>query len=310
MWVEKLRRQMVRENRIYIIPSGQGFLFLFAIVVQILVAATYNNNLIFALGFFMFAVFVVSMLQTHYNIKGVRLQMLSAGEGFAGDPIPLHFQLVQKRARFKRNLEIRTKSKTMTTVRRLRENLAPSERQKTCQIDVVCAQRGVYNLPDIILETYFPLGLFRAWKVFRFPVKVTVYPRPRGLGLLEPSPYQAGTDTQGHRSSPDGDFGELKKYLMGESYHQIAWKHYARTGELFTKVHWGDDHRHYKIPWVRPGVRDVEGELEMISGYIQSAMDENATFEMATDTRMFEPGQGLEHAKACWRELASYRRPA
>lgn len=307
--LETLRRKMVRENRIYIMPSLSGTLFLAAVMVMILTAATYNNNLIFILGFFMFSVFVVSMLQTHYNVKGVRLEFASAEEGFAGDPLTVHFYLTQKRAKFKRGLEIRTASRRIPTLRRQRHDLHPAETSRICSLDVLIRHRGIHPLPDIILETYYPLGLFRAWKVFRFDARLVVFPRPDQSRSLAPSSFESGQEDLGLRTSPEGDFGELKEYHMGESYRQIAWKHFARTGDLYSKVHWGEEHKHYVIPWLQRGTdrRSEEAELSRISGWIKTALEENATFEMETPAMRIDPGKGIDHARRCWRELAAYK---
>jgi uncharacterized protein (DUF58 family) len=309
MDLEQLRHKMVRQNRIYIMPSGRGMMFLGAIVVVILTAATYNNNLIFILGFFMFSVFVVSMLQTHYNIKGVRLDFASAEEGFTGDPLTVTLHLTQKRAKWKRGLEIRTGSKRIPTLSRRRVDLDPKETAKLCSIDVRVQDRGVWALPPVILETFYPLGLFRAWKVFRFDAQLTVYPRPDTSQVLVPRSFESGQEDLGLRTSPEGDFGELKAYLQGESYHQIAWKHYARTGDLYTKVHWGEDHKHYVIPWSVSGKdqNEIEAALKRLSGWIKTALDENASFEMETPSLRIDPGRGLDQARKCWRQLAEYK---
>ncbi len=309
MRIEKFRRSMVRQNRIYIIPSGQGLLFLAAVVVLILTAATYNNNLIFILGFFMFSVFVVSMLQTHYNIKGVRLNFASAEETFAGDPLTVHVELSQKRAKWKRQLRIRTASKKIPTITQRREDLLPTDSSRICSFDIKVEQRGLHRLPDVILETYFPLGLFRAWKVFRFDQILVVYPKPDVSKILVPGNFESGQEDLGLRTSPEGDFGELKNYLKGESYRQIAWKHYARTGDLYSKVHWGDEHKHYVIPWLVRGrnPQEIESSLKVISGWIKTALSENATFEMETPNLKIDPGRGLDQARICWRQLAEYK---
>ncbi len=307
--LEQLRRRMIQSNRIYIIPSGRGFLFLAAIVILVLTGATYNNNLIFLLAFFMFAVFVVSMLQTHYNIKGVRLQFGSAEEGFEGDPFTLHMELVQKRARHKRNLEIRLASKKFVNVSHNREEILPQESAKLVRIEVRAWRRGIHKMPDVILETYYPLGMFRAWKVFRFDASLVVYPRPEVKQALVPRSYESGHEDLGLRTSPEGDFGELKNYIMGESYHQIAWKHYARTGELYSKVHWGEEHKHYVIPWLAsgPAGAEVESALRTMSGWIKTALEENATFEMESPAQKIEPSKGVDHARRCWRALAEVK---
>ncbi|MGE4132956.1 MAG: hypothetical protein AB7F86_15045 [Bdellovibrionales bacterium] len=216
---------MFRTNRIYIMPSGVGFLFLGIIVVMILTAATYNNNLIFLLGFAMFSVFVVSMLQTHYNLKGVRLDYRGSEEAFEGEDQSVTFELRQKRAKTKTDLLIRTGSSAVPVSQPQRYHLKPTESTKMIKVSLKAAKRGLTPLPVIILETYFPLGLFRAWKIFRFEAQLVVYPRPVLHRGLQPDPYEDGDDDLGLRHSPEGDFGELKPYRAGESYHQIAWKH-------------------------------------------------------------------------------------
>ena len=304
--MERLRRTVVRENRIYIIPTSRGFLFLAMVVVLILTAATYNNNLIFILAFFLFSMFIVSMLQTHYNLRSVRLDFASSEEGFEGDRIGLNFYLLQKRPGEKRAIWLRSRSKQFKTVSSYPENLNPHEMSKPIKIEISAWKRGVFPLPEIVVETFFPLGIFRSWKIFRPEGEIVVYPKPQGLSALQPRPSESGDSELGLRAGPDGDFGELKPYRAGESYHQIAWKHYARTGDLYTKMHWGSEDKHYLIPWRAQG-RNFESGLRQMSAWIKQAVDENASFEMETPDRVIEPGRGFDHARHCWRALARVR---
>lgn len=299
---EQIRERTTRYNRIYIMPNGKGVLFLSCMIVLILTAATYNNNLVYILSFFLFALFFVSMLQTHYNLKGVRLEFLSADEAFEGDKLGLLLRIVQKRPRNKRALQVRTLSKRWKTSAPATEDLRPDEPYKPIRVLVDAFQCGVHKLPLMTLETYYPLGLFRAWKVFRFEGELVVYPKPVGDRPLLPVNFDYGEEDLGLRNSPDGDFGELKNYQRGESYHQIAWKQYARTGELYTKVHWGEDHKHFRIEW--DARKDFAGQLSQMSAWVQQAFEENATFEMELPTRRIEVGSGLDQARQCWRALA------
>ena len=293
----------MRENSIYILPSGRGLMFLAMIVVLILTAATYNNNLIFILAFLLFSLFVVSMLQTHYNLKGVRLQYVGCEDAFQGDTLSLLFHLIQTHPRNRKALRVRTRHKKFTTLRGGYEELRPQDSLRATRVEVLAWTRGQHKVPEIILETYYPLGFFRAWKLFRPEGEVVIYPKPLARASLEPTAFDLGENELGLRNSPDGDFGELKNYLPGESYHQIAWKHYARTGQLYSKVHWGAEHRHYIIPWDSKA-SDLERELMQMSAWVKSANDESASFELETPSSKIEPGQGIAHARLCWRALA------
>ncbi len=294
----------IRENRIYIMPTGNGSLYLAGIVVLILTASTYNNNLIFILAFFLFAVFFVSMLQTHYNLKGVRLQYISAEESFSGDAIGINVYVEKKRARTKKGLSVRSSSKTFVTRKPARVELRASDQLTPARFEVTAWKRGLHKVPTLIIETQYPLGLFRAWKVFRPKAELIVYPQPNSDSHIQPRSYDRGEQEQGIHLSPEGDFGELKPYLPGESYHQIAWKHYARTGALYSKTHWGAEDRHYVIPWSAPNPGQLEKYLESMSAWVKKAQDENASFEMDTPLASIQPGRGIDHARVCWRALA------
>lgn len=301
-WEERLKKR----QSIYIIPSARGFLFLSAIIVMVLTAATYNNNLIYIVAFTMFAAFVISMVQTHANLKAVTLEFGSADEAFAGSPLNLIFFLKQRRATPKRGLKIRTASKFFPTLTESRSFFAEGERSKPVRMQIQAWKRGIHRMPPVVLETYYPLGIFRAWKVFYFDVQLVVYPELKGNRELEPSPAWQGEEEAGLKVAVDGDFGELRKYQQGESYHQIAWKQYARTGRLYSRVHWGGEDRHYQLNW-NPQGQDQETHLSQMGLWIQKALAENATFEMIVPNAKIEIGQGVEHARRCWRILAEVK---
>jgi uncharacterized protein (DUF58 family) len=296
--------QFLKQNRIYIMPTKRGGMLLAVIVIMILTAATYSNNLIYLLAFFLFAIFFVSMIQTHYNLKDVELRLLSTSEVFEGEPLNILFSIEQKRSRNKQGLIIRSGDpRRWKSVFIEPENLRLDEPAKTVRAVIHAYRRGVHAVPRFYLETTYPMGLFRAWKVFRQEAKLLVYPKPVGKSDLQISNSDRGDHENGLRGSPEGDFGELKNYQTGESYHQIAWKHYARRRKLYTKVHWGGENRHYSIPW-NPGAQDVEIYLQQMSAWIQMAMESEASFEMNLPGRSIESGAGFEHAQTCWRALA------
>ena len=298
------RPPWVRENQIFIVPSGRGLIFLALILVMVLTAATYGNNLIFILSFFLFALFVVTMLQTHSNLNGARLEFVGAEEAFAGGSLRIVLRLHQQRARARDGLWVRSRSRRFRTLLNERETMVAEERTKTVRVEVLAWRRGAHDLPEFILETYYPLGLFRAWMGYRPQGQVIVYPAAEGARVLELDEGQRGERDSGLRNTPDGDFGELKPYRAGESYHQIAWKHYARSGELLTKVHWGSDRRHYRIAWNPQPGEDLETYLKQMSRWIVNAMEEDASFELQTPQSRLEPGRGADHAKAGLRALA------
>ena len=280
-------------------PTGRGLTFLTLIVVQILTAATYNNNLIFILAFFLFALFVVSMLQTNDNLRDVDLTYAGALGAFAGEPVTLAFQVSHRRGRDVPGLVVRLRKDALQTLEEGRTDLLAVDPAVTVRVECLSHRRGVFALGDVILESRAPHGLFRAWIVNRPPGEVVIYPRPVGDATLEPRLSAGGeSEVTGQADSPEGDFGELKPYRPGESHGQIAWKHFARTGELYQKTHWGAARPHYVIPWRGDG----EAELSQVSRWIERALEQGASFEIPA--RNLGPGAGDDFAHACWRDLA------
>ncbi|MNT62254.1 hypothetical protein D3C72_1999550 [compost metagenome] len=48
----------------------------------------------------------------------------------------------------------------------------------TVQLAALAQQRGWQPLPAVVVETRFPLGVFRMWTVFRSSENALVYPSP------------------------------------------------------------------------------------------------------------------------------------
>jgi uncharacterized protein (DUF58 family) len=304
MSFRKNRHRRTTQSRIYIIPSGRGLVFLGTDIILVLAAATYNNNLIFILAFFLAGVFFIAMVQTQFNLQGVQLRYLSAEEGFAGEGLNLLFQMTQKHPRVRRALMIRSLSRKWKTLSGTREDLNGEETLRPVRATMLAWRRGVHELPEIALESYYPLGLFRTWVVIHPEGQLIVYPKPKGDRHLEPlNSISGGQEEMGLGASPDGDFGELKPYKVGESYHQIAWKHYARTNQLLSKVHWGDVYKHYHLS-LRAEDAKKESELSQLSAWIQQAAVEHATFAMDLPQESIQTGTGMDHAHLCWRALA------
>jgi uncharacterized protein (DUF58 family) len=303
---KKLRRRRIRKPRIYIMPSGYGVVFLTIDLVFVMVGATYNNNLIFILAFLLFSIFVVSMLETHINMKSIKLKFKSAEETFVGEPMALFFQITQDGKRTRRQIIVRCANKSWGEFPPERVDLRSDEPTQPVKLTIQVRERGAHEIPAIIVETYFPMGLFRAWQYFRVPGEFVAYPRPEGLRVLTPRETRSGQEELGVSQSPDGDFGELRSHRVGESYHQIAWKHYARTGHLYSKVHWGSDRRHYDIPWDPRGL-ELESYLRQMSRWVQAATLENASFSMNLPSLEIESGEGQDQARICWRALARFK---
>ena len=109
-------------------------------------------------------------------------------------------------------------------------------------------RRGWLPLGRVMLETRFPLGLFRAWSYVEPDARCLVYPRPERSPLPPPS---AEAEAGGARSPTPGndDFAGLRGYQPADSPRHVAWKAVARSDELLTKQFTGEAAAELWLDW-------------------------------------------------------------
>ena len=129
--------------------------------------------------------------------------------------------------------------------------LQPGEKA-VARMALVCRRRGVYTLQGFRVQTDFPLGLMRAYSVFREDRSVLVYPQFTALARLD--------IPQGRRYQPGGV--ALASHL-GESLEFIGNRDF-REGDNVRDINWRASAR-----LDRPVVREYREEYFHRVGLIQ-----------------------------------------
>ncbi len=99
---------------------------------------------------------------------------------------------------------------------------------------VPAAQRGWLALGRVMLETRFPLGLFRAWSFVEPEARCLVYPRPERSPLPPPG-NEANAGSLRPQSIGNEDFAALRAYQRSDSPRHVAWKAVARSDTQNTR---------------------------------------------------------------------------
>ena len=100
--------------------------------------------------------------------------------------------------------------------------------QATAHVSFVPRARGLHAVPTLMAETRFPLGLFRAWTVWRPAAQVLVYPRPESDAPLPPRGPAGGrrADPRGQR----GRRGRRRARLPARRRDElVVWKKAAQA---------------------------------------------------------------------------------
>ncbi|HNJ83781.1 MAG TPA: DUF58 domain-containing protein, partial [Piscinibacter sp.] len=154
---------LLGQRNIYIVPTAAGLMFAATLVVLLLASINYQLNLGYVLTFLLAGSGAVSMHVTHGTLRGLTLRLRAPAPVFAGESALLEAVLTSPDgARFGIGLKLAdAQAATRTWID------VPAQGQASAQIGFVPAMRGLHALPALSIETRFPLGLFRAWAIWR-----------------------------------------------------------------------------------------------------------------------------------------------
>ena len=101
------------------------------------------------------------------------------------------------------------------------------------------AQRGIYEMGPLYIESRFPFGLVRARRTLRERESIIVCPQ---LGRLTPqwrrvieSDHHGLSGSFSRQGRSEGDYYAMRKWRSGDSTRWIHWRTTARLGELMVR---------------------------------------------------------------------------
>ena len=158
------------------------------------------------------------------------------------------------------------------------------------------------------LETRFPLGLFRAWSVWRPAAQVLVYPRPEQPAA--PLPGARPTDgAPGNARRADGSETEgIRAYRRGDPLKAVLWKKAAKAlasgGTLVCRDTSAAAQHELWLDWQACAGLAAEERLSRLAAWVLLAERGSARFGLGLPGRELPVGGGEPHRKACLEALA------
>jgi uncharacterized protein (DUF58 family) len=288
-------------RRVYIVPARLGLFFAATALVLLVGSINYALSLGFALTFLLAGSALAGMVQTARNLARMAISVGRATPVFAGEAA--QFRLVlDSQAPFDRPaILVRHLSSGAQVVVDV-----PRYSQVEAVLPVPASRRGWMPLGRVMLETRFPLGLFRAWSYVEPDARCLVYPRPERSPLPRPI-ADAASGTAQARALGNEDFAALRNYQRSDSPRHVAWKVVARTEEMLTKQFAGDAVRELWLDWsLLPGALGVEQRLSRLAGWVLLAEASGALYGLRLPGTEIEPGRGDSHSATCLRALALF----
>ncbi len=301
-----LRRQGIdqfpvtlRRRRLYILPTRAGLGFAVVVFAMLIAALNYGNSIALLLTCLLGGFALVAMHQCHRNLAGLNLVAAITSPAFAGDSGVLTVTLGNRSplARYAVALEA-------ASIERVTLDL-PAQSSQQVQLRVPAPRRGVVRIDRLQISTTHPFGLFRAWSWVHAPIRLIVYPRPRGV---RPAPQQAGGPA-GQAREPGAQKDEwlgLRPFREGDSPRQVAWKAYARGAPLLAKEYAASGSEQRIFDFDRIDGLEIEARLEQLARWIVDAEARGERYELVLRETHLPAQHGPDHRRRALTVLALY----
>ena len=285
------------QRRIFILPTLRGLGFALLIVLLLLIAFVYNNNLAYLLGFLLASIFFITILHSFKALNGLIVQAGFNQPVFAGDTAVFHFYVRNPSFLGRHALEITLQESRMFDL--------DAQQSASLALPVATLRRGWLDCGTVTLASHYPLGMFRAWSPLRFNSKVLVYPQPVTRG--RPFPECVGEDARMGRSLKRGDeFYGLKTYQAGDSIRQIHWKSFAKGQEVQSKHYAAAVSQELWLDYAEVPGSDVEERIGQLCRWIIDAEQGGVRYGLRIPGYSIAPSQGVTHYHVCLQTLAQF----
>lgn len=292
-------RIVLRHRRVYILPTRIGWLFGATVGILLVGSINYALQLGFALTFLLAGMGLVGMVHTTRNLARLSVSAGRVEPVYAGESAQFRLHLENLEPHDRPAILVRHLERGAQTVLDLAGRAVAD-----AVLSVPATQRGWLPLGRVMLETRFPLGLFRAWSTAEPDVRCLVYPRPERAS--PPVPRAAG-DAGAARTQAQGndDFSGLREYQPQDSPRHVAWKAVARSDLMLTKQFAGAAGSEMWLDWAAlPPAMQTEQRLSRLAGWVIAAELSGARYGLRLPGCALAPERGESHRAACLRALA------
>jgi uncharacterized protein (DUF58 family) len=286
-----------KTGKVYIWLTRYGVLYFLVLLVMLLGALNYKNNMGLLLTFLLAGMALISLFTTHRTLSSLRPGRLFVNSAFSGDPLSVA-------------LEAESRSSAVPSFNILINGVAgagslePSANE-VFTLSLPTEKRGLVPLDRVRVETAYPLGLFRSWRTFHFDGALgLVYPSPQPGPM--PLSQQAGQGDDGGAASTRGaeDFSGHRQYQPGDPLRHIDWRVYSRGQGLFSKQFEAPTSSEMLLSWERLPEGDPEHRLSIMCHAILKAHRDQWRFGVDLPWARVAPDSGARHVHGCLSQLS------
>jgi uncharacterized protein (DUF58 family) len=259
----------------------------------------YGSNLGHFMTFLLAGIWLLAIMHTWRNLLGLTIQPGKALSVFAGQTADFTLRIINDSTTNRYGVTVSSKASLGDSAD------IPAGSGADLHIAVKTQQRGLLKIPEIIIQTTYPLGLFRAWSYAQLEQSCLVYPRPAKQGE-PPSTAIYSHNDMGDRGVGADDFIGLRGYRIGDSPRQIDWKAQARERGLLSKQFGGDRCEQVQLDWDLLKEHDTEYRLSLLCRFVLQAEEREQSYSLQMPGKKIPTGSGPLHQQRCLSLLARY----
>ncbi len=293
------------QGNIYILPTRAGWAFAVTLLVMLLASINYQLNLGYALTFLLGGAGLIAMQQTHGNLRRLTLRVKSPQPVFAGERALLEV-VASSPAGERPGIGI---GLYRAGARGLAWIDVPAQGNASAQLAFVPDTRGLHPLPTLMAECNFPLGLFRAWTVWRPASQVLVYPKPETPAHGLPAAQATPGGGQQAQVRSGGEFDGVRAYRRGDPMRQVVWKKVAKSGEMVSRDTSSSASRELWLDYQLAALPDVEARLSRLSAWVLAAERLGISFGLRLPGQELACSGGEAQRRAALEALALWHLP-
>ncbi|MEW8028803.1 MAG: DUF58 domain-containing protein [Candidatus Thiodiazotropha sp.] len=307
-WLKSFRRRARPASRgrvrivarsIYILPTRQGMLLALLLLLMLSGSINYGSNLGHLMTFLIGGVWLISILHTWRNLLGLTIQPGEAVSVFAGQTADFTLRVTNNSAANRYGVTIKSKRQLGGSVD------IHADSGAELHLPIKTERRGLLPIPEITIQTTYPLGLFRAWSYAQLEQTCLVYPKPARRGEPPTTAVYSHSDS-GDRGVGADDFIGLRSYRVGDSPRQIDWKAQARERGLLSKQFGGDRSDQVSLDWELLNEFETEHRLSLLCRFVLQAEEQEQSYSLQMPGEKIPTGSGPLHQQRCLSLLARY----
>ncbi len=310
-------RYVLDVNRVYIFPTRHGWMFGTMLTVMLFGSTNYNNSVAFMLTFLLGGIGLACIMHTYRNLAGLVFVGGRATQVFAGEVVEFLLKLDNRGHPARFAVAFSPWPKLSGRARRRYAKSNPPEVVSDVQADAMqtlrlalpAPRRGLQALGRFRLETYFPLGLLRAWAYIDTDITAIVYPHPQGNAPLPYNPDETRYQIGGQQNGVD-DFVGFRRYRSGDSPRSIAWKAAARGLGLLTKRFTGSGSSAVWLQWSdSASAGGTETRVSQLTRWVLQADSDGLQYGLRLPGLEVPRDNGAAHRHRCLHALAVFGAP-